>query len=171
MNARIDPKIVSLDNHQIPSDFDCNDDPLNKFLLKRAKKKHEIKETFVYLAIHEDKVIGYVALATATVKDTQLQRQIPSILIGRLAVQEEYKGRGVGKKLVLWSLTLAQQVSKRVACRYVYADVLEGSKAEGFYNRIGFGIMEGSQEESTDYKGQYFRILYTDLNKFNLPDN
>jgi predicted N-acetyltransferase YhbS len=156
-------EIVSLHEKELPSSFDCGDDSLNQFLLESAQIKHKTKESFVYLALLENNVVGYVALATGSVRDTKLKRVVPSVLIGRLAVIKDHKRLKIGKKLILWSLSKARQVSERVACRYVYVDVLENSEAFEFYDAIGFDELKGTRKKSKEYEDSWFQVMYVDL--------
>jgi len=157
--------IIEFDDKHLSKSFDCDDEPLNKFLLDKAKTKHSIMESFVYLALLGNELVGYVALATGNVVDTsKANRCVPAVLVGRLAVDKNYQRRGIGKKLVLWSIRKAQIVSKHVACRYVYADVLEGSEALGFYkDHLKFRTMDGSLKDSIEYPGKSLIVVYVDM--------
>ena len=62
---------------------------------------------------------------------------IPVVLLGRLAVDNSQKGRGLGKLLLLHALWRSQQVSKEAGVYAVEVDALH-EEAARFYARYGF---------------------------------
>jgi len=62
---------------------------------------------------------------------------IPAALLGRLAVDENARGTGVGKMLLMDAITRTLTVSREIA---IYAMVVDAIDAEagGFYRQYGF---------------------------------
>ena len=69
---------------------------------------------------------------------------LPVTLLGRLAVDENEKGKGMGEFLLLDSLKRSLQASYETASMAVVTDPLDES-AEKFYARYGFQKLEDSR--------------------------
>ncbi|MDJ0616807.1 MAG: GNAT family N-acetyltransferase [Calothrix sp. MO_192.B10] len=90
------------------SDFKSTSEPLNKWLREKALKNHEGDTARTYVVTIENKVIGYYCLATSSVAreiaTSKVKRNapdpIPCMLIGRLAVDIDWEGRGIGSGLL-----------------------------------------------------------------------
>ena len=65
---------------------------------------------------------------------------LPVLRLGRLAVDINFQGMGIGKQLFRYDLTIAIQQKKSVGCVGVVVD----AKAEsiGFYQKLGFQRIE-----------------------------
>jgi predicted N-acetyltransferase YhbS len=91
------------------------------------KERHGI----TYLFSYGGDVIGYVTLAMSSISSKRMDKQYkelvglkfyPSLLIGRLAVSNNWRRKGVGKYLCDWSLGVAMTLSEKVGCRYVIVE-------------------------------------------------
>jgi predicted N-acetyltransferase YhbS len=65
---------------------------------------------------------------------------IPIILIGRLAVDERYKGHGLGASLLQDAVLKGIEASRILGARAFVVDALNES-AETFYRKFGFELM------------------------------
>jgi GNAT superfamily N-acetyltransferase len=92
--------------------FDCGEDALNQFLLRYARKSHELGGAKTFLAIHDsDKsVVGFYSLSTASVgyfRTPEVLRRglarhdVPGFRLARLAVDRRLQGQGLGGQLLL----------------------------------------------------------------------
>ena len=63
--------------------------------------------------------------------------KIPAVLIGRLAVDSRYKGRGYGEHALVNALRMIQNISLISAIKVVVVDALNMS-AKNFYMNYGF---------------------------------
>ena len=90
-------------------------------------------------------IIGFVSLSAAQVQRAFLPRPaqrnrpdpIPVILLGRLAVDLRYQGKGYSRSLMIFALTTAVRLSREIGCFGVLTHPLdEGVRA--FYARFGF---------------------------------
>jgi hypothetical protein len=92
--------------------FDCGDQSLNDYLKKYARQNHlkGIAKTFVALSeIEEDvKIQGYYTVSASIIEFKSLPENyqkklpaypIPTLLIGKLAVDINSKGQGLGTEL------------------------------------------------------------------------
>jgi GNAT superfamily N-acetyltransferase len=66
-----------------------------------------------------------------------MPEQVPLLLIGRLAVDEEWRGRGLGSALLVDALRRCLAASEIAGARGVVAHAIDDT-AVGFYERHGF---------------------------------
>jgi GNAT superfamily N-acetyltransferase len=91
-------------------------------------------------------VVGYYAIATATaqrvaIPNAKLRKgmpqEVPLMLLGRLAVDHAFQGRGLGSALLLDALRRCAAVSAIAGARGVITHAID-EQAAGFYARHGF---------------------------------
>lgn len=124
--------------------FDCGSEALDAYL-KHYSGQHERKgmgRTYVAVDEGEARILGYYtissgAVAFDTVPEKLPHHPIPVALIGRLAVDDGARGRGVGETLLIHALRSAQQVSEIVGLYAVVVDALN-QQAKNFYIKYGF---------------------------------
>jgi predicted N-acetyltransferase YhbS len=135
--------------------FHCRHDSLNHWLRRRALTNASSGATRTYVVCAEDqRVVGYYALAAGSLDvataPTRLRRNMPDplpvVVLGRLAVDDAWSGRGVGggllKDAVLRSLQAADLIGAcALLCHAIDAD------AKAFYARHGF--VESPTQELT----------------------
>lgn len=63
--------------------------------------------------------------------------QVPMHLLGKLGVQKEYQGQGIGKMLVAEALMTAEELSQRSGSMGVVVDALR-SELVPWYQKLGF---------------------------------
>lgn len=89
------------------TEFDCGVEELNRYLRERATHDMKRRLNRVFVATEEDsgRVIGYYTLAAATIEAEKLPSKyakrlprypIPAALLGKLAVDKNWKSRGSG---------------------------------------------------------------------------
>ena len=139
--------IVPLNKGTDLEPFDCKDADLNEFLRKDAftYEKQQLAKT--YIALHENKPIGFFSICTDAIRLSHEERQnefgvdkphpdYPAIKIARLAVDCRVARQGVGTHLVKKGVGKAIEISKEVACRFVTVDAYPNM--EKFYLSCGF---------------------------------
>ena len=126
--------------------FNCRHDSLNQWLRRRALANASSGATRTYVVCAENhRVVGYYALAAGSLDvesaPARLRRNMPNplpvVVLGRLAVDDTWSGRGVGggllKDAVLRSLQAAELIGAcALMCHAIDAD------AKAFYARHGF---------------------------------
>lgn len=129
--------------------FSCGKPPLDKFIRELAGRyeKQRIGRTHVAVPPGEKRVVGYHTLAAGAVPLEHLPKkharglphhpQVPVILLGRLAVDQSMKGKGLGSDLLVHALQLALATSDRVAAFAVEVLAID-EEAAGFYAHHGF---------------------------------
>ena len=91
------------------------------------------------------RVIGYVTLSAAQIERSSLPKSrqrnkpnpLPATLLGQLAVDKDYHGRGYASSLLIFALRTALRASRDVASWGVLTHPLDES-VRGFYARYGF---------------------------------
>jgi predicted N-acetyltransferase YhbS len=127
------------------SDFECGEPSLDDYLRKRALVNHLEGGSRCFVACRDATVVGYYALAAATVTRAEvpgkvrrnMPEPIPAILLSRLAVDRKEQGEGLGAALlrdaILRTLDAAEQVGVRILLVHALNDT-----AREFYRRYDF---------------------------------
>jgi GNAT superfamily N-acetyltransferase len=105
---------------------------------------------FVLRKPNSSRIIGYYTLSAFTIEPSdlpfQLRRRlpryshIPTVLIGRLAVDSNFGGQGWGKTLLFSALRRSFEQSREIAAMAVVVDAKDDA-ARAFYQRYGFERM------------------------------
>ena len=141
--------INALNNEHRRKQFDCGESSLNSYLQQYARQniKHHINKVFVATPVNFPSIIaGYYTLSAggisvADLPQTLKQRlpnyPVPIALLGRLAVDKNYQGQGLGSILLVDAIQRVEQVSEILAVYAVVVDALN-TTAAGFYQQFGF---------------------------------
>lgn len=147
------------------SDFNCDledDVGCNDFIHKENEAKLFQKERhgITYLFFYGNVIIGYVTLAMSSIRAERIDRRCkepirlrfyPSLLVGRLAVDNNWRKKGIGRYLCDWCVGSAMVLSEKIGCRYV---ILETSESKiDFYSRCGF-------EKGAEVKGEERKLFW-----------
>jgi predicted N-acetyltransferase YhbS len=137
--------------------FDCGRDSLNQWFRRHAWRNQQggTSRTSVVCDSVTGAVGGYVALSAAQIERAHLPRSaqrnrpdpIPVILLGQLAVDRRYQGKGVAKSLLLFALTTAVRLSKEIGCFGVLTHPIDDGVPD-FYRRFGFEELPFDPERS-----------------------
>jgi ribosomal protein S18 acetylase RimI-like enzyme len=134
-------------SHDI-DDFDCGEQSLNDWLRRFAlgNTKAGLSRTFVALEMGSPKVRGYFAVSTSSIKFDSIpghakrrlpKYPIPTVHIGRLAVDKSQQKRGLGETLLIEALRRAGHASANVGV-YAVDVVALNDRARSFYQKYGF---------------------------------
>jgi ribosomal protein S18 acetylase RimI-like enzyme len=145
---------VALNSSHKKNLFVCEEPSLENYLRKQAGQdvKKQIAACFVLEG--EDSVVrGYYTLSADSVDRTlipeNLQKKLPYknlpvTLLGRLARDINYKGKGIGELLLADALTRAYQASATIGACAVVTDPIN-EKARAFYESFGFISLESGR--------------------------
>lgn len=136
--------------------FDCNDASLNEYLKRYALKnqeRHMYGVTYVALPTEAKvKILGYYTVSNCTIprgglpehltKGQPKYNEIPALLLGRLAVDKDLRGTGIGHALMAHCLDMALNVAKWSGARYLITDAYDATIS--WYERYNFRAMVGS---------------------------
>ena len=136
--------------------FSCGEPSLDVYLQTQATQDVKRRAAALYVATNEEQaksISGYYTLSACSVLLTgipintqkKLARypDVPGALIGRLAVDNRYKGTGLGAALLGDALQRCLDQSQNLAIAVVVVDALNDS-AERFYERYGFLLLDGT---------------------------
>lgn len=140
--------IVPLDDSHDRQSFSCGVESLDRHLHAQAgqAQRRHIAVCFVLPDVGRSRIAGYYTLSAFSVVAEALPEtlqkklpkygQIPCTLLGRLAVDREYRAAGLGKHLLVDALRRALIHSSEVASWAVVVDAKDA--AESFYSKYGF---------------------------------
>jgi predicted GNAT family N-acyltransferase len=141
---------IPLNSAHKKGNFTCGKDLLDNYLHTQAKQdvKRKLSACFI-LADEEQNVKGYYTLSSSTINRNLLPDEIksklpppyidlPATLLGRLAVDNAYKGQGLGRHLLLDALKRSFDASvNSVGSMAVIVDPLDAD-AVRFYGNHDF---------------------------------
>lgn len=129
--------------------FHCGVKELDVYLKERAGQEVKKKVAAVYVIQEHDSrnLIGYYTLSAYSIELTNLSEDIakkfpkypllPATLLGRLAVDKESQGRGIGEMILLDALARSYGLSKQIGSMAVVVDA-KNETIQRFYERYGF---------------------------------
>jgi len=103
------------------------------------------KQGVTYLFSYKGEIVGYTTIAMSAISANRLtakhKREIyllryPSLLIGRLGVDNNWRKKGIGGYICDWCTGLALEFSTKIGCRYVILQTSEENIE--FYKKCGF---------------------------------
>jgi GNAT superfamily N-acetyltransferase len=127
------------------SQFASGEPSLDGWLKKRALVNQVSDASRTYVICAGSAVIGYYAVATASVAHAEaisrvkrnMPDPVPMILIARLAIDQNWQGKGLGAALLKDALLRIVQTSDQVGVKGVLVDAIN-ERARSFYERWGF---------------------------------
>jgi len=129
------------------SRFDCGRESMNQWFRRHAWVNHAagISRTNVICDAAAGTIIGYVTLSAGQIERAALPRPqqrnkpdpVPATLLGQLAVDSAWQGRGYARSLLHFALRTALRASRDVGSFGVFTHPLD-DQARAFYARWGF---------------------------------
>lgn len=130
--------------------FSSAEPSLNEWLARRALRNEKAgnSRTFVTIERSTGVVAGYYCLSSSSLIRDDAPREmrrnapdpIPVILIGRLAVDTRFEGRGLGASLLQDAVLKGIQASRLIGAQAFIVHALSAS-AVSFSTRFGFELM------------------------------
>jgi predicted GNAT family N-acyltransferase len=137
------------------SNFNCGYSLLDDYIKRQARQdvSRDLSACFV-LVDEEDIVKGYYTLSANSVRKEDfsetLQKKwppnyhdIPTILLGRLVIDNSLKGKGYGQILLIDALKRSLEISENLGTLAVVVDPID-EIAKSFYARYGFILLPTS---------------------------
>jgi len=131
-------------------EFSCGNDMLDNYLQKQANQdiKRKLSACFVLNDEGTNLLKGYYTLANNSIPQNLIPAEfkkklpksytsIPTTLLGRLAIDNRFQGKGIGKLLLVDALNRSYEISKSIGSFAVIVDPID-EDAEKFYNKYGF---------------------------------
>ena len=129
------------------SGFSCGSPALDRYLREQASQDEQRRLASCFLLIEGEtgEVVGFYTLAAASIAAVDLSPEtirrlpryplLPVALIGRLAVAERYRGKGLGAALL--ADAAARVMDSAVKAFAIMVDAKDDT-AKAFYVRFGF---------------------------------
>lgn len=166
-NAVMQPYTTDIATYCAP--FTCDDCDLDEFFSKDAflYETEMLGKTYAWIDIaNPQKIIGLITLANDSVKAqfitntarNRLQRSItnakrgmnyPAVLIGRLGVASEYRGKGlnIGSQILDFIKGWFRSSDNKTGCRFIVVDAYNNEETLHFYIKNGFKPLYKTEEE------------------------
>lgn len=139
-------RIEKLQRFHAVEEFTCGQPELDRFLIRHALQAQQANSSQTYVALSGDTVVGFYTIvageaqhadAPARVVKGMPRYPIPLLVLARLAVHIEWRGRGIGAGLLLDALGRTLQVADMVGVRSLAVHAKDDSAAT-FYRHFGF---------------------------------
>jgi GNAT superfamily N-acetyltransferase len=132
-------------SHQLEN-FDSGNHQLDDWLKRRAMKNESDRASRTYVLCIDQEVVAYYCLANgAVIQSTATGRvrrnmpdPIPVMVVGRLAVDRRWQGRGIGKALLRDAVFRTCQAAEIAGIRAILVHAIS-EEAKQFYEKCGFG--------------------------------
>ncbi|MES1181926.1 MAG: GNAT family N-acetyltransferase [Flavobacterium sp.] len=145
---------VALDSSHKKTSFSCEEQSLTDYLRKQARR--DVERSVALCFVHADEhgtIKGYYTLSADSIERAILPEELkrkmpyknlPVTLLGRLARDLQFKGKGIGELLLADALKRAYQASTEVASFAVVTDPIN-AKAKSFYESFGFITLQSGR--------------------------
>jgi GNAT superfamily N-acetyltransferase len=130
--------------HQI-ADFDSGIEPLDSWLKRRALGNEAEGASRTYVVCVGDMVVGYYCLSTGSIANNiatgkvrrNMPDPIPVMIIGRLAVDRNWQGKGIGRGLLRDAVLRTLKASEIAGIRAILVHAIS-EEAKQFYEQYRF---------------------------------
>ena len=142
-------QIEPLEKKHNKTEFKCGVDALDQYLKTQAGQdiKKNVAVTHVLTDKNSQKILGFYSLSSIGIFPGELPNDVvrklpryptlPGVLIGRLAVDEQYRGHGLGLYLLIDAFKRSLAVSVHIGIVAVIVDA-KNENAISFYKQYGF---------------------------------
>ena len=150
-------EILDKKKHAIEK-FNCGNEALNRYLTVQAGQdmRKKLSVCFVLNDDYTRDLIGYYTLSsysinadsipnTIKVRAPRNYTKIPATLIGRLAVDLKFQGKGLGEFVLMNALERANDASLKIASFAVIVDPIDKAAVD-FYSLYGFVKCKDGQQ-------------------------
>ena len=129
------------------SQFESSEQSLDDWLRRRAWRNESrgASRTYVVCSSPDNRVVGYYCLATGAVEHAvapgrirrNMPEPIPVMVIGRLAVDRSWQGRGLGQAMLRDAILRTIGAAQIAGIRAILVHAIS-EPARRFYQRAGF---------------------------------
>ena len=131
--------------------FDCGVSALNFYLQRGANQDQRRSLTKIYVLAEGERIIGYYSISAHSVMRDNLPddiklagyRDVPFLLLGRLAVDKAFQGQGYGDALIFHGFKITLDAAEKVGILGMVVDAKD-ENAASFYEGFGFRPLRGS---------------------------
>jgi GNAT superfamily N-acetyltransferase len=150
--------IEKLSKDHKKSDFDCENALLNNYIQKQAKQDviRDLSACFILNDVSNKRVLGYYTLSGNSIDRNDFPLELmqkmppsyvnlPTILLGRLAIDKNEKGKGFGEILLMHALEKCVNISESLGVLAVIVNPID-EKAISFYTKYGFILIPSNNK-------------------------
>ncbi len=138
------PPCPITEHHQLDR-FSSGIPSLDNWLKNKAKRNENRRASRTYVLCQDDRVIGYYALASGSIAAGQAPRKIkrnmpnpiPVMVLGRLAIDHEFQGKGYGDALLRDAILRILQAAEIAGIKAILVHAIS-EKAKQFYEKRSF---------------------------------
>lgn len=80
-------------------------------------------------------------------------RRYPGVLIGRLGINVDFSGRGIGSELMDFIKSWFIDAGNKTGCRFLIVDAYNEEKPLGYYQKNGFTFLFSTESQEAEYTG------------------
>lgn len=127
------------------SKFECGHPGLANWLRRRAHGNEAAQGSRCFVVCEARRVIGFYVLAAGSIERAQapgsvrrnMPEPIPAIVLGRLGIDSNWQGQGLGADLLQDAVLRALRASREIGARVLLCHAID-AKAKAFYLHHGF---------------------------------
>ena len=142
------PELLA-DHHDLEN-FASGEGPLDDWLRRRARANQLSGASRTYVVSEDNRVVGYYALASGAVAievvpgrfRRNMPNPVPIVILGRLAVDRAWQGRGLGRGLFRDAAQRVVQAADAIGIRGILVHAIS-EQARKFYLGLGFDECPG----------------------------
>ena len=142
MSKFVGPELLTTDH--VLEGFECGDDALDGWLVDRARRNQADRSSRTWVVSVDGRVVAYDASSAAVVLRVDATKRaarnqpdpVPAVLLGRLAVDLRFQGRGLGAALLKHFIVKSIEVAELIGVRVVLVHAKD-TAAAAFYARFG----------------------------------
>ena len=147
-------RIEALTSQHDRSTFDCGSEPLDRYFRQQVTQDIRRRVTACFVAVEQGRGVlaGHYTVASSSVPLTDLPEAIakklprypsvPAVRMGRLAVDQQFRGKGLGAAML--ADALARSVKAEIAAYALVVDAKD-AQAAAFYRHHGFLAFNDNQ--------------------------
>lgn len=141
---------VPLESRHDRENFSCGKELLDQYFIRQAGQdvKRNLAACFVWPGETSGMIKGYYTLSSTSVSGNGIPINyrkklpksytvVPAILLGRLAVDRQFQGQGIGRLLLVDALRRCVETSGSIGAFALVVDPLD-DQARQFYAKYGF---------------------------------
>jgi GNAT superfamily N-acetyltransferase len=137
------PRLLRPDDNLLG--FDCGVFELSDWLIRRALNNHNSSASKTYVVEHGSVVVAFYCLAAGSLEHANapgsMRRNMPDplpvVVMGRLAIDVKFQGKGIGSKLLLDAIERTSALSTQIGIRAILVHAKDDAAA-AFYKHLGF---------------------------------
>jgi len=130
--------------HQLDQ-FDSGVAPLDEWLRRRARANEAVGASRTFVLCADLRVVGYYSLAAGSIMHTgatgrvrrNMPEPVPVVLLGRLAIDKGWQGRGLGANLLRDAILRTVSAAGTIGVRAILVHAISDA-AKAFYEKHGF---------------------------------